>query len=163
VTINTGACVTISRPNIATGWPERKPDLCYRLKMASGESLLRLKEALVKLTLGQSPMSISVFVAEITDDFILTLDVLHTYDAFMDLGSHTLRLSQEEVSLWSPLAIPRHSRLVVTSDQVILAQCEGVSIAQLESLLRAEDGPIKLSLEAHALEEIYIAETLVWD
>ena len=40
-----------------------------------------------------------VFVAEVTDDFILGLDV-RSYDASVDLGRHLLRLGQEEVTLW---------------------------------------------------------------
>jgi hypothetical protein len=79
MTIDPGMCVTIARPDIAKGWPEGKLNQCYGLETASGESLPILKEALVKLTLGQSPKSIWVFVTEITLAFILDLDVLHSW------------------------------------------------------------------------------------
>jgi hypothetical protein len=59
--------------------------------MASGEIIPFLKVALVVLTLGLSAFNIWVFVAEITDEFILGLDVLRAHDASMDLGRHVLR------------------------------------------------------------------------
>jgi hypothetical protein len=44
-------------------------------------------------------MRIWVFVAEITDELILGLDVLRCYDASVDLGRHLIRLVREEVTL----------------------------------------------------------------
>lgn len=35
-----------------------------------------------------------MFVAEVTDELILGLDVLQAYDATVDLGRHVLRLSR---------------------------------------------------------------------
>jgi len=46
-----GASVTITRPGIVTGRPERKPSRAYILQTGSGETILVLKEATVKLTL----------------------------------------------------------------------------------------------------------------
>jgi hypothetical protein len=40
-----------------------------------------------------------VFVANITKEFILGLDILRVYDASADLGRQTLLLAEEEVSL----------------------------------------------------------------
>jgi hypothetical protein len=80
----------------------------------------------------------------------------------VDLGHHTLQVGQEEVLLWSPWAILWLSCLVAR-DQVVLAQCEGVLIARLESPLGAEDGLIGTSPEALAHEVIFIAKTLAWD
>ncbi|PNF25353.1 hypothetical protein B7P43_G10930 [Cryptotermes secundus] len=52
--------------------------------MASEEFLPILK-ALGELKLGQGRMSIWEFITGITDEFILRQDVLHTYDASVDL------------------------------------------------------------------------------
>jgi hypothetical protein len=38
-----------------------------------------------------------VFVADITDDFILGLDILRAYNASVDIGRRVLRLGQDEV------------------------------------------------------------------
>jgi hypothetical protein len=38
-----------------------------------------------------------VFVANITDELILGLDILRAYDASVDIGRQTLRLADEEV------------------------------------------------------------------
>jgi hypothetical protein len=56
----------------------------------------------VELTLGQNPVCSWVLVTGIMDELILGVDIQHTYDAFMDLGCHILRLGKEEISLWSP-------------------------------------------------------------
>jgi uncharacterized protein (DUF1684 family) len=88
VTIDTGASVTIAWPNIVTGHFERKPNRAYILQKASGETIPVLKEAVVELTLGRETLRIWVFVAEITDEFILGLDVLQAYDASVDVGRY---------------------------------------------------------------------------
>jgi predicted aspartyl protease len=116
VTIDTGASVTIARPNIVAGQPEKKPSRAYVVQTASGETIPVLKEALVELTLGQRALRIWVFVAEVTDEFILGLDVLRAYDASLDLGRHLLRLGQEEVTLWRPGAQHKSARLSLVGD-----------------------------------------------
>jgi hypothetical protein len=69
----------------------KKQSSHYMLQTASGEALPILKEALVELTLGQSPIHILVLIAEITEELILRLDILHTYVVFVGLGCHMLR------------------------------------------------------------------------
>jgi hypothetical protein len=56
VTIYTETCVTVTRPDIVAVCPEREPSQYYRLTTASGKPLHILKEALVELTLGRSPL-----------------------------------------------------------------------------------------------------------
>jgi hypothetical protein len=126
VTVDTGAYVTGARPDIAAGWPERQPNPGSTLQTVSGGSLPILKEVLLTLTLGRRPLSMWVFVANITDELILGLNILRAYNASVDIGCQTLRLADEEVSLWSPGAGPRPSSLVVADDHVIPAQCEGI-------------------------------------
>jgi hypothetical protein len=92
VTIESGALVTIVRPDIVAEESERMPSRSYALKIASGETILVVKETLVELTLGRRALRIWVFVAEITDELILGLDVLRAYNASLDLGRHLLRL-----------------------------------------------------------------------
>jgi hypothetical protein len=89
----------------------------------------------VELTLARSPIYICVFITEITEKSILGLHVLHTYDTFVDLVCHMLQLGQEEVLLWRPQVQPQSSSIVVPSDHVTQACCEGVVTAQLESHL----------------------------
>jgi hypothetical protein len=79
-------------------------------------------EALVQLTLRRSALHIWVFVAEITDEFLLGQDVLRANDASVDLWRHVLRLGCKQVSLWSPGARPRPSPLTLASDEAIPAR-----------------------------------------
>jgi hypothetical protein len=55
----------------------------------SEEPLPILKEVLLTLNLGRRPLKIWGFIAEITNELILGLDILCTYDAFVDIGSQT--------------------------------------------------------------------------
>jgi hypothetical protein len=50
-----------------------------------------LKEALVELTLGQRTLNIWIFVNDITEEFILGLDIPRAYHATVDVGRHGLR------------------------------------------------------------------------
>jgi hypothetical protein len=96
-----------------------------------------------------------MFVAEIPDELLLGLDVLHTYEGFVDLWRHALRLGEDGVWLCSPRAKPRSSLLVVACDRLIPARCEGVAMAELDSLLGAENGLIEPSPEIHTPEGLH--------
>ncbi|XP_023718761.1 uncharacterized protein LOC111870591 [Cryptotermes secundus] len=163
VTVDTGAYVTVVRPDIAAGWPERQPNPDFSLQTVSGGSLPILKEVLLTLTLGRQPITMWVFVANITDELILGLDILRAYDASVDIGRQTLRLAEEEVSLWSPGAGPRPSNLVVAKDHVIPARSEGIVMAKMKNHLGVENGLVEPSPQAHPPEGIYVARTLVQD
>jgi hypothetical protein len=104
-----------------------------------------------------------VFVANITNEFLLGLDLLRTYDACVDQGRKTLCLAEEEVSLWNPGARPQPSSLVVASDLVMHTQYEGVVLALLKSSLQVKNGLVEPRPETHPPEGLYIAKTLVQD
>jgi hypothetical protein len=135
VTVDTGAYVRVARPDIVAGWPERQPNPGFTLQTVCGESLPTLKEVLLNLTTGRRPLRMWVFVADITDEPISGLDLLRAYDASVDKECQTLRLAEEEVSLWSPGEGPCPFSLVVAKDIVIPAQCEGIVMARLENTL----------------------------
>jgi hypothetical protein len=84
VTIDTGASVTISRSDIVEGQPDRKPSRACVLQSASGETI-PIEEYLDELTLRRRALRIWVFVAEVTDEFVLGLDVLRAYYLSVDL------------------------------------------------------------------------------
>jgi hypothetical protein len=76
---------------------------------------------------------------------ILELDILRAYDASVDIGYQTLRLAEEEVSLWTPGEGPRPSSLVVAKDHVIPTQFEGIVIARTQKTLGVEKGLVEPS------------------
>jgi hypothetical protein len=160
VTINTGASVTIARPDIVAGQPNRKLSRAYVLQTAAGETNSVLKEALVELTLGRRTLRIWVFIAEITDEFILGLDVLRAYNVSVDVGCHLLRLGQEEVTLWRPGAQPKSSRLSLVGDEVIPARCERVVMARLQAPLGVTNVLLEPSQNS-SRDGILISRTLV--
>ncbi|XP_023723638.1 uncharacterized protein LOC111873286 [Cryptotermes secundus] len=93
---------------------------------------------------------------------ILGLDILHAYDASVDIGCQTLCLAEEEVSLWSLGAGPSPSGLVVAKD-MIPTECEGIVMARMENPLGVENGLVEPSSHVHPPEGIYIARTVVQD
>lgn len=75
-------------------------------------------EQLAQLTLVRSALNIWLLDVEITDEFVLGLDVLLACVVPVDLGRHLLRPGREDVTPWSSGARPHVSRL-------ILAICRG--------------------------------------
>jgi hypothetical protein len=51
--MDTGASVTITRPDVAAGWPEKEPSQRYMLQTTSEEALSILTEASMELALGR--------------------------------------------------------------------------------------------------------------
>jgi hypothetical protein len=95
VIIDTGASVSIARPDIDAALPVRNTTRSYSLIMASGQTIPIEKEALVDMNLRRCVLNIWEFVADIVDDLILGLDVLGAYDASVNVVQDALRLSGE--------------------------------------------------------------------
>jgi hypothetical protein len=142
VSINTGASITIARPDITTRLPESKPNQRTFRRLRQERPFQSLRPWAISWD--RAPYAFEGII----DEFILRLDVLPTYNAFIDLGRQVLRLGQEKVSMWNSQA-HQLSHLVVASDQEIPEQCETVVIAGLESPLGAESGLEESSLETH--------------
>jgi hypothetical protein len=60
-------------------------------QVGSERTIPVVREALRELTLRQRALNIWVFVADITDDLILGLDIPRHYHATVDVGRHVLR------------------------------------------------------------------------
>jgi hypothetical protein len=117
--VETGAYVTVAGQTS----PPDGPNQSFKLQTAAGEALPILKENFLTLTLGRRPRKIRVFVADITNELILGLDILRACDASVDSWRQMLRLAEES------------SSLVMTKDYKTPARCEGIVVARLENLL----------------------------
>jgi hypothetical protein len=82
------------------------PDHSVRPADCIRRDLHILKEAVANPTLGRRPLTTWVFVASITDEFILGLDVLRAHDASLGLRRHVLHLDDKEIPLWRLRANP---------------------------------------------------------
>jgi hypothetical protein len=76
------------------------------------------------------------FVGNITNEIILGLDKLGAYASSVNIGREKLHLAEEELSLCSPGAGPRTSRIVVAKEHLIPTQCKGIVIAKMKSPLK---------------------------
>jgi hypothetical protein len=65
------------------------------LQTPFGKTIPAVKEVLVDMTLGRQPLRIWVLVADITDYFILRLDMSWAYEASLNVGQHALRLARK--------------------------------------------------------------------
>jgi hypothetical protein len=99
------------------------------LPMETGETFAILKEVFLALILGQQQLKLRVFITSITNELILGLDIMSTYNGSVDLGCQMLNLAEENLLLWSSLVGPRPFILVVASDQMVPAQCKVVVMA----------------------------------
>jgi hypothetical protein len=79
------------------------------------------------------PTEIWVFDADISNELILGLDILLAYDASVGIVRQNVRLTEEELSLWSPGARPRPSSLVVAKDHVTHERCKRIVMTTQES------------------------------
>jgi hypothetical protein len=121
----------------------RDPLMQCAPQTVSGETVPILKKAFVKLTLRQRPLTTCVFLTNITEVFILGLDVLCARDASLDLRHHTL---------WGPRVQPHSSPYRKRSSKVAATRCDRVTAMWLEGCWIASQGqvpgpPIKLKWE----------------
>jgi hypothetical protein len=97
-----------------------------------------VKEALVELTQGQRALKIWVFVADITEEFILGPDILWAYHATVDVERHGSRLGQDELPVKEA---PTASVLAMQWHQYLRKDLEGeikglrIPTAELEAAL----------------------------
>jgi hypothetical protein len=132
VTFDTGAAMTVARPDIADRLPEREPLVeCY-VWTASGHTLPIMKEVLVKLIMGRRPLIKWVCVANITEEFILGLNVMYSHDAIVDLRRCMLHMGDDEVPLWSSWVPPSSTPYTMGNSKVAAARCAGVKAMPLD-------------------------------
>jgi hypothetical protein len=94
--------------------------------------------------LGRRPLKFWAFVADISNEFILGLDILRAHDASVDIGRLTLRLAGEEISLWSPGE---------DKDHVMTAKREGIMMVR--SKIAAEGAePQEVTSQPQTSEEL---------
>jgi hypothetical protein len=99
VTVDTGASLTLVRPDIAEGLPERKPIRAPFLLTISDQIIPVIKEVLVELTVDKCCITTWAIVANIHCEFLLGLDVMCAEDVVLDLRRHVLRIGGQEVPL----------------------------------------------------------------
>jgi hypothetical protein len=132
VTVDTGAAMTVARPDIVDGLPERDPLMKCSVRTVSGHILPIIKEVLVKLIMGRRPFIKWVCVANIKEEFILGLDVMYAHDAIVDLRRRVLRMGDDEVPLQRPWVSPSSTPYTMGNSKVAADRCAGVKAKPLD-------------------------------
>jgi hypothetical protein len=106
------------------------------------------------------PLIIWVFVADMTNEFILGLNILRAYAASVDIERQTLRLAEEYILWRSPEAGPPPSNIRVEENQTVPVLCKETVMARLKRPLGVGNCMIEPSPKTHPREGMYIARTL---
>ncbi|KAJ8910126.1 hypothetical protein NQ315_003497 [Exocentrus adspersus] len=96
--VDTGSSRTIVRPNIVAHCKMQDTEEKYLLETARGEAIPVKGVHLAEIKIGKKTFKQKVFVADITDDVLLGLDVM-SKDFLLDLPRGIMKISNEEVHL----------------------------------------------------------------
>ncbi|KAJ8914068.1 hypothetical protein NQ315_017589 [Exocentrus adspersus] len=96
------ACHTIVKPNIVAYCRIQNTDEDYQLETANGEVIPLKGIHLAEIRLGNSTFRQKVFVADITDDVLLGLNVMAEQNFILDLPQRVLKTNNEEIILNFP-------------------------------------------------------------
>ncbi|KAJ8911361.1 hypothetical protein NQ315_011654 [Exocentrus adspersus] len=96
--VDTGSSHTIVRPNIVAHCKMQDTEEEYLLETARGEAIPVKGVHLAEIKIGKKTFKQKVFVADITDDVLLGLDVM-SKDFLLDLPRGIMKTNNEEVHL----------------------------------------------------------------
>ncbi|KAJ8910227.1 hypothetical protein NQ315_015919 [Exocentrus adspersus] len=96
--VDTGSSHTIVRPNIVAHCKMQDTEEKYLLETARGEAIPVKGVHLAEIKIGKKKFKQKVFVADITDDVLLGLDVM-SKDFLLDLPRGIMKINNEEVHL----------------------------------------------------------------
>ncbi|KAJ8915667.1 hypothetical protein NQ315_000599 [Exocentrus adspersus] len=100
--LDTGSSHTIVNPNIVAHCRIQNTDEDYQLETANGEVIPVKGVHLAEIRLGNSTFRQKVFVADITDDVLLGLNVMAEQNFILDLPQRVLKTNNEEIILNFP-------------------------------------------------------------
>ncbi|KAJ8915091.1 hypothetical protein NQ315_014346 [Exocentrus adspersus] len=96
--VDTGSSHTVVRPNIVAHCKMQDTEEKYLLETARGEAIPVKGVHLAEIKIGKKTFKQKVFVADITDDVLLGLDVM-SKDFLLDLPRGIMKINNEEVHL----------------------------------------------------------------
>ncbi|KAJ8911778.1 hypothetical protein NQ315_008831 [Exocentrus adspersus] len=100
--LDTGSSHTVVKPNIVAHCRVQNTDEDYQLETANGEVIPVKGIHLAEIRLGNSTFKQKVFVADITDDVLLGLNVMAEQNFILDLPQRVLKTNNEEIILNFP-------------------------------------------------------------
>ncbi|KAJ8914274.1 hypothetical protein NQ315_011007 [Exocentrus adspersus] len=116
--LDTGSSHTIVKPNIVAHCRIQNTDEDYQLETANGEVIPVKGIHLAEIRLGNSTFRQKVFVADITDDVLLGLNVMAEQNFILDLPQRVLKTNNEEIILNFPKIRALPIRTVKASEDV---------------------------------------------
>ncbi|KAJ8909425.1 hypothetical protein NQ315_003476 [Exocentrus adspersus] len=118
IILDTGSSHTIVKPNIVAHCRIQNTDEDYQLETANGEVIPVKGIHLAEIRLGNSTFRQKVFVADITDDVLLGLNVMAEQNFILDLPQRVLKTNNEEIILNFPKIRALPIRTVKASEDV---------------------------------------------
>ncbi|KAJ8910263.1 hypothetical protein NQ315_004999 [Exocentrus adspersus] len=125
--LDTGSSHTIVKPNFVVHCRNQNINEEYQLETASGEVIPVKRVHFAEIRLGNSTFKQKVFVADITDDVLLGLNVMAEQNFILDLPQRILKTNNKEIILNFPKIRALPTRTVkVVEDVKIPPQSEVV-------------------------------------
>ncbi|KAJ8912680.1 hypothetical protein NQ315_011039 [Exocentrus adspersus] len=120
--LNTGSSHTIVKPNIVAHCRLQNLNEEYQLETASGDIIPVKGVHFAEIRLGNSKFKQKVFVADITDDVLLGLNVMAEQNFILDLPQRFLKTNNEEIILNFPKIRALPTRTVKVVEDVEIPQ-----------------------------------------
>nr|WPV71156.1 MAG: replicase [Ips erranti-like virus 3] len=130
--VDTGSCHTIVRPDIVKHCRISDTGTKFILETAAGESMpvLGIHEAEVKL--GRHVFNHTVFVANITDDVLMGLDLMEQHKFQLDLENRLIKTGQDEIVMMTPEQDMRVRKVTLQEDVNLPARSETIVKVNLD-------------------------------
>lgn len=162
LTVDTGAAASIIRNDLVPKVKVKPLLKSCQLQTATGEFAPVRGTTMINLQIGSRKFKREVIVADITDKFILGLDILLEYKMKVDLQNKVLRFQNEEVPLLTPGKHLHQLEIILKEDEQLPALTERVVMGEIKDDIGGyHTGIIEMDSVAPLKKGLLIAKSIV--
>ncbi|KAJ8981165.1 hypothetical protein NQ317_017257 [Molorchus minor] len=140
--IDTGSYHTIVKPNILAHCKMKPTTNNFILETAGGETLPVIGVHEAEFQLGRTVFRHQVFVANITDDVLMGLELMKKHGFQLNLQERSIKTGQDEIIISMPRSDEKVRRITLTEDVILPALSETIVMVNLEP--GEDDGQVEL-------------------
>ncbi|KAJ8974331.1 hypothetical protein NQ317_002514 [Molorchus minor] len=131
--IDTGSYHKIVKPNILAHCKMKPTTNNFILETAGGETLPVIGVHEAEFQLGRTVFRHQVFVANITDDVLMGLELMKKHGFQLNLQERSIKTGQDEIIISMPRSDEKVRRITLTEDVILPALSETIVMVNLES------------------------------
>ncbi|KAJ8975435.1 hypothetical protein NQ317_005471 [Molorchus minor] len=140
--IDTGSYHTIVKPNILAHCKMKPTTNNFILETAGGETLPVIGVHEAEFQLGRTVFRHQVFVANITDDVLMGLELMKKHGFQLNLQERSIKTGHDEIIISMPRSDEKVRRITLTEDVILPAWSETIVMVNLEP--GEDDGQVEL-------------------